>query len=504
MMGRRFPDYFYNWVSAVGAFLATGTFCIIIMLISIDLFVHETTLYLGLLTYMILPGFVVAGLVLIALGAILEKRRRDQGRGASMAPVLNLDLRNPKQRRAVFVFVGGTSVFLMASSLGTYKAYQISESTKFCGTLCHSVMEPEHTAHARSAHARVDCVACHIGPGADWFVKSKLTGAYQVYSTAFKKYARPIETPIKNLRPARETCLQCHWPEKFFGARKHVNPHYLGDEMNTPYPITLLVDVGGVGGSSDSEGHGIHWHMAIQNKIEYMARDRQRQEIAWVRVTKPTGEIDEYTSTDTPLTAEEMQRGERRVLDCIDCHNRPSHNYRPPILEVNQAMSQGDISTRLPYIKREAVKALDQEYPDRVAAQAAIRTQITEFYRENYPAVLRDQKSDVEKAVVSVQAIYAQNFFPEMKVSWRKYPENIGHSRSAGCFRCHGSSLATAEGKTISRDCNSCHQIMAQGNEPRSGMVSTHGLKFTHPVDIGGMETEGNCSACHQGGAELY
>ena len=502
-MGRRFPDYFYNWISAVGAFLATGTFCIIVMLIAIDLFVRETTLYLGLLTYMILPGFVVAGLVMIAVGAFLEKRRRDQGRGASMAPVLNLDLRNPKQRRAVFVFVGGTSIFLMATSLGTYKAYQISESTKFCGTLCHSVMEPEHTAHARSPHARVDCVACHIGPGADWFVKSKMTGAYQVYSTAFKKYARPIETPIKNLRPARDTCLQCHWPEKFFGARKHVNPHYLGDEKNTPYPIALLVDVGGVGGGLGA-GHGIHWHMAIENKIEYMARDKQRQDIVWVRVTKPNGDTVEYASADTPLTAEEKRTGEKRILDCIDCHNRPSHNYRPPVVEVNQAMSRGDISTTLPYIKREAVKVLDQEYADRKEAQAAIKTVLTDFYRANYPDVLRERSADVEQAVASVQAIYSQNFFPEMKVSWRTYPENIGHSLSAGCFRCHGSALTTGEGKTITRDCNSCHQIMSQGDQPRSGTVSIQGLKFQHPVEIGGLETEGNCAACHQGGAELY
>ena len=504
MIGRRFPDYFYNWISAVGAFLATGTFCVIVLLISIDLFVHETTLYLGLLTYMILPGFVVAGLLMIALGAILERRRRAQGRGASMSPELHLDLRIPEQRRAVFVFVAGTSIFLMASSLGTYKAYQISESTKFCGTMCHSVMEPEDTAHNRSAHARVECVACHIGPGADWFVKSKITGAYQVYSTIFHKYARPIETPIKNLRPARETCLQCHWPEKFFGARKHVNPHYLSDEKNTPYPITLLVDVGGVGGNGASAGHGIHWHMAIQNKIEYIARDRQRQEIAWVRVTKPNGETAEYASPDNPLTAEEKQKAERRVLDCIDCHNRPSHNYRPPVVEVNQAMSRGDISADLPFIKRESVKALDQEYPDRKAAQAAIRATLTKYYQDNYPDVYRDRKGDVEKAVASVQAIYAQNFFPEMKVSWRKYPENIGHSRSAGCFRCHGSSLTTAEGKTITRECATCHQIMAQGDEPQSGMVSTQGLKFKHPVDIGGVEADGNCAACHQGGAELY
>ncbi|HMX95767.1 MAG TPA: cytochrome C, partial [Elusimicrobiota bacterium] len=307
--------------------------------------------------------------------------------------------------------------------------------------MCHSVMEPEDTAHNRSAHARVECVACHIGPGADWFVKSKVTGAYQVYSTIFHKYARPIETPIKNLRPARETCLQCHWPEKFFGARKHVNPHYLSDEKNTPYPITLLVDVGGVGGNGASAGHGIHWHMAIQNKIEYIARDRQRQEIAWVRVTKPNGESVEYDSADRPLSPEEKQKSERRVLDCIDCHNRPSHNYRPPVVEVNQAMSRGDISVDLPFIKRESVKALDQEYPDRNAAQAAIRATLTKYYQDNYPDVYRDRKGDVEKAVASVQAIYAQNFFPEMKVSWRKYPENIGHSRSAGCFRCHGSSL---------------------------------------------------------------
>lgn len=502
-MERRFPDYFYNWISAIGAFLATGMFCVILLLIAIDLFVHETTLYLGLLTYMILPGFVVVGLVFIAVGAIVEKRRRDQGRGASLAPVLNLDLRNPKQRRAVFVFVGGTSIFLMASSLGTYKAYQISESTKFCGTLCHSVMEPEHTAHARSAHARVECVACHIGPGADWFVKSKLTGAYQVYSTAFKKYARPIETPIKNLRPARETCLQCHWPEKFFGARKHVNPHYLSDEKNTPYPITLLVDVGGVGGAQGT-GHGIHWHMAIENKIEYMARDRQRQDIAWVRLTKPTGETIEYTSPDNPLTAEESQKGERRVLDCIDCHNRPSHNYRPPVVEVNLAMSRGEIPITLPYIKREAVKALDHDYKDRTEARAAIRAHLMDFYRENYPVVFRDRLSDLEKTVLSVQAIFAKNFFPEMKVSWRKYPENIGHSRSAGCFRCHGSGLTSAEGKTITRDCTACHQIMAQGNEPGPGMISTQGLKYKHPVDIGGIEADGNCAACHQGGAELY
>jgi nitrate/TMAO reductase-like tetraheme cytochrome c subunit len=502
MAERRFPDHFYNWISVGGAFLAVATFVIIALLVLVDAFVHPGTMYLGILTYMILPGFLVLGLVMIALGGFLERRRREQGRGASLPPVLNLDLRDPKHRRAVFVFVTGTAIFLVASSLGTYQAYHISESTKFCGTLCHKVMEPEHTAYLRSAHARVGCVACHIGPGAGWFVKSKMSGAYQVYSTAFNKYSRPIETPIKNLRPARETCLQCHWPEKFFGERKHVNPHYLADEKNTPYPITLLVDVGGTRGPGG--GHGIHWHMMIENKVEYIARDHARQDIAWVRVTGSDGKIHEYKSTENPLTDAERAAAEVRTMDCIDCHNRPSHNYRPPAVEVNRAMAQGLIATDLPFIKREAVMALDQEYGDRRVAQEAIAAGLRKFYAENFPALAKDRAADIEKAVAAVGEIYRNNFFPEMKVTWRKYPENIGHSLSVGCFRCHGTSLATAEGKTITKDCSSCHMIMAQGDEPKSGMVSVKGLTFRHPVDIGGMEADGNCAACHQGGAELY
>lgn len=503
MNERRFPEHFYNWISLAGAALAVGAFSIIVLLILIDFVVQETTLYLGMLTYMILPGFLVAGLAMVLGGALWERRRRARGLSASMEKSFNIDLRNPQTRRAILIGVAVTSVFLVASSLGTYKAYHISESTKFCGTLCHAVMSPEYTAYQRSSHARVACVACHIGPGADWFVKSKLTGAYQVYSTIFHKYARPIETPIKNLRPARDTCLQCHWPEKFFGERKHVNPHFLADEKNTPYPITLLVKIGG-GSAQSNGGSGIHWHMMISNKLEYIARDRARQDIAWVRTTARDGRVTVYEDPDNALKPDEKAKAEIRTMDCIDCHNRPSHNYRPPQKEVNAAMAAGEIPTNLPYIKREAVKALDAEYADSAAARAAIADKIRGFYEKEYPAVWASRRADVETAARAVQSIYAQNFFPEMRVTWRAYPENIGHSLAAGCFRCHGSGLKTSTGETITKNCSTCHTIMAQGTGPGADTVALKGLPFRHPQDIGGMEQEGQCSACHQGGAELY
>ncbi len=503
MSQRRLPEFFYNWISIGGALLAMGSFAIIALLVLIDLFVESTTLYLGLLTYTILPGFLVAGLVLIAVGALLERRREAKGHGASLDPVFSLDLRNARQRTALFIFVGGTAVFLVASALGTYKAYHITESTKFCGTLCHTVMNPEYTAYQRSAHARVACVSCHIGPGAGWFVKSKLSGAYQVYSAAFKKYHRPIETPVRNLRPARETCEQCHWPEKFFGERRHVNPRYLADEKNTPYPLTLLINTGG-GGSLRGPGHGIHWHMAINNKVEYIARDRARQEIAWLRVTNRSGQMTEFNLAENPLTVEERRQAEIRVMDCIDCHNRPSHNYRPPTREVDAALYDGRIPATLPFIKRESVKALDGDYPDTPSAIAAIDQKLRGFYQEKFAKVSKERSAEVEAAVLAVQDIYRHSLFPEMKVTWRQYPENIGHTLSPGCFRCHGSGLTSSDGKTISRNCTSCHVLLGQGKEPGDGLMSVRGLTFKHPTDIGGAEAEGNCTACHQGGAELY
>jgi formate-dependent nitrite reductase cytochrome c552 subunit len=323
-----------------------------------------------------------------------------------------------------------------------------------------------------------------------------------VYAVLANKVPRPIETPIRNLRPARETCQECHWPEKFFGARRVVNAHYLPDENNTADPISLLVNIGG--GSAGERSEGIHWHMIVANKVEYIARDRTRQDIAWVRTTDRAGKATEYNNVDNPLSPEEKAKAEVRVMDCMDCHNRPSHNYRSPNKTVNDALSLGRISASLPFIKREAVKALDQDYPDTPAALASIEKSLTDFYRTNYPDLLKTRPSDVAAAAAEVQRIYSHNFFPEMKVAWKGYPDNIGHEEFPGCFRCHGSSLASSDGKTIAKDCRSCHILLSQGTGKEGAFLSPAGFEFKHPVDVGGAEASGQCALCHKGGAELY
>ncbi|MBI4396842.1 MAG: NapC/NirT family cytochrome c, partial [Elusimicrobia bacterium] len=398
MIRRRLPITFYNWTSTVGAFMAVTSFSIIILLFLIDLMVERTTIYLGLLTYVFLPSILVFGLILIAAGALIERRRLAQGKPSFFPKQISVDLTNPVHRDTMVIVAVVGILFLLGTSIGTYKAYQATESVAFCGTLCHRVMNPEHTAYQTSSHARVACVRCHIGPGADWFVKSKLSGLYQVYATLAHKFPQPIPTPIKDLRPARDTCLECHWPEKFFGSRRNVYPHYLADEKNTPNPISLLIHIGG-GSEKQGPVEGIHWHMAVSNQVEYIARDKERQEIAWVRVTDKKGNVTEYQHAESPLTPEERGKATVRAMDCIDCHNRPSHVYRSPLRAVNEAMATGDISPTLPYVKREAVKALDSDYADTATAAKEIQAKLLAFYQENHPDVAKDRPADLDAAV---------------------------------------------------------------------------------------------------------
>lgn len=503
--GKGLPESAYNWTSIAGAVLALGTFSIIVLLLLIDAYVEATTAYLGLLTFVVLPVFVVLGLLLIAVGMVVERRRLQRGEHGHFQPDIHVDLRKPAHRNALLIFTVGTTVFLVSSAVGAYHAYQETESVEFCGTLCHAVMHPEYTAYQQSPHARVACAECHIGAGADWFVKSKLSGAYQVYAALAENYPRPIPTPIQNLRPARETCEHCHWPKQFFGARKDVNPHFLGDEENTPYPVTLLLNVGGGGGEhGEGDGEGIHWHVAQANRVEYAAPDDDRMEISWVRLTDGAGQVKEWTLGGEAVDAASLAETGSRTMDCIDCHNRPSHIYRSPMRAVNQALARGAIDRRLPYIKREAVLALDQVYDDTPAALAAIETHVRGFYEEEFPEVVESQAVLLDSAIAGIRRVYTNNIFPEMKVTWRAYPDHIGHSEFLGCFRCHGSDLQTEAGETISKDCSLCHVILSQGSGPMADSISPAGLPFVHPVDIDGDEFYINCTDCHEGGAEFY
>jgi hypothetical protein len=327
-------------------------------------------------------------------------------------------------------------VFMLSSGFGSYQAFQYTESVVFCGKLCHEVMQPEYTAYQSSPHARVKCAECHIGEGAGWFVKSKLAGAYQVYAVLANVYPRPIPTPIKNLRPAQETCEHCHWPQYFFSEKKRQKTYFKKDEKNTPWTISLLMKIGG--GSPDmGPTAGIHWHMNIMQDITYISKDPARQQIPWIRTVDKKGNVTEYFSTDMPIKPEEIDSKEKHKMDCIDCHNRPSHVYNAPTQSLDQALALKQIDPTLPNVKSISVEALSYKYSTKQKAIDSIRTTIENYYGTNYKDIAISRTDVIKNAVLEVQKIYTRNFFPEMNVSWKNYPENIGHMTNIGCFRCH-------------------------------------------------------------------
>ena len=489
---RRYSDSFYNFTSIAGAILAGVVLCIIVLLILLDVFSPSKTPYFGILTYIILPVFLVLGLLIIPIGALRERRRRLRGLGAQQLP--KVDLNNPQHMRSVIFFVTTTSVLALFTSLGTYRAFEFTESITFCGQLCHKVMKPEFVAYQNSPHARVACVDCHVGHGAEWYVRSKLSGAYQVYSVLFNKYERPIPTPIDNLRPARETCEQCHWPQKFYGKKQITRTHFMEDEENTRWDYNLLLRIGGGSGSDQTRESNIHWH--INNKVEFITTDARHQEIPWVRSIDENGTVREFKSED----AEELNIADHtmQTMDCIDCHNRPAHIYQYPQFTINKAMVDGKISTDLPEIKAKAMEILEACEEDSITETATqrIKDELISFYESDYPEVFESQKAQIDAAVAGLQEIFQKNYFPEMRANWREYPNNIGHISAPGCYRCHDGQHETEDGQVIPNDCNICHLIVAQGNGEFS-QTSLAGLTFKHPEDIDEEWKEEGCFECH-------
>ena len=493
-MKRIFPSSFYNPVTLVGAAIAAVSLGLIAFLMVIESFAENPKPYMGIVAFVLLPAVMIIGLGILVVGILRERRRAHSGKPETHLPVI--DLNNPKHRTAFVFFSFGTIFLLILSAFGSFKAYEHTDSDQFCGETCHKVMESEYTAYQYSPHARVGCVKCHIGPGAGWFVRSKLSGAYQVYATLFNKYPTPIPTPIENLRPAQETCEQCHWPKHFFSEKELVNTYFTSDEKNTKWSLNLLIKVGG-GNIEAGPTSGIHWHMNIANEVTYAAADTQRQVIPWVQIKTAEGKVVTYKSTDSPLSDEDLKKIKKRRMDCIDCHNRPTHIYHPPARSIDHVMSLGWIDPELPNVKSVAVKALERPYTTKPAALDSIKREIGEFYRLNYPDVAAKKSVQIDRAIAEVQKIYSRNYFPEMRVSWKKFNDNIGHMYYPGCFRCHDGKHVSEEGKVLSRDCNVCHTILAQQTEKDNLRVSLQGVEYKHPVDIGDAWKEMNCSDCH-------
>ena len=486
-----------NPISLIGIALASVALANIVFLVVIDVLSSEPSPYIGILAYMVGPAFLVLGLILVPIGIVLERRRRLRSVGAPQH-FPQLDLNNPAQRSTAAFVLSFVVAFTLISAVGSYKAYEFTDSVQFCGQLCHSVMRPEFTAYEASPHARVACVECHVGSGASWYVKSKLSGMRQVYYTAMGTFPRPIPTPVRNLRPAQQTCEQCHWPKKFWGAQLKTFTHYGDDERNTPRVIRLLIKTGGGDPSLGQAGEGIHWHMNIANKITYVATDEQRQVIPWVRIEDQYGHVTEFVTKDNPPTQAQIEKASKRRMDCIDCHNRPTHIYVPPDLSVDRSITGHAIDASLPFIKQQGVQVLTADYKTSDEAQAKIAEGINKFYQQKYPQIASSKAESLKAAVAELQRIYRTTMFPDMKVNWKTHPNNIGHLYSQGCFRCHDGNHVSPDGKVISKDCNACHTVLEQ-QESGTQIAALPAQSFKHPVDIGDL-SQVTCSDCHNGG----
>jgi nitrate/TMAO reductase-like tetraheme cytochrome c subunit/uncharacterized membrane protein len=481
--GKR-PSLFRNWISLVGIVLGIGALFSFLLLFALDAISKFSNPYVSILTYMGVPAFLIGGIFLAFVGAWREHRRRAHGSGPTS---LQIDLNRPRDRRNLIAFVTGSVVFLLLSAVGSYNAFNFTESVTFCGETCHTVMKPEKVTHDHGPHARVACVECHVGKGVSWFVKSKISGSYQLYSVAFKKYPTPIATPIKNLRPSRDTCEECHWPQQFVGNLDRTFNYFQSDASNSPYSIRLLLKIGGSDPARGPVG-GIHWHNLPGNNVEYVATDNARQKIPWVRVTDAHGKV---TIFKIKNFTNDVAKMEIRKMDCMDCHNRPSHRYLSPEKAVNQAMALKKIDPAIPWIKTNAMYVLTRTYNTDAEASNGIAVALAARYPDD---------ARVQEATPVVQQIYADNFFPEMKANWSSYPDNVGHMIWPGCFRCHDEQHKTEDRKlTIkANDCNTCHTILAQGAGAELDRLAPAGQKFIHPA--GDLDTNPTCNECHNGG----
>jgi len=418
--------------------------------------------YVGILLFLLLPGVFLLGLILIPIGIFVRRSKlRAAGELPSIYPAI--DLKTSMVRNGLLFVAVATILNIMIFGFASYQGVSYMDTTTFCGQTCHTVMAPEFSAYQNSPHSRVECVECHIGPGAGWFVRSKLSGLRQVFAVTFKTYSRPIPSPVKYLRPARETCEQCHWPQRFTGDKFLVKTNYKEDEKNTPLTTALLLKVGGRTWQGSVGIHGRH--LDAGSRIHYISIDEQRQVIPVVYYTDDKGKTIEFVSTDIKATKEQLEKGEKRAMDCIDCHNRPTHEFELPENAVDLQMWRGLISPDLPYIRKKAVELLKADYPDRDTAKSKIVEGVTGYYRTTYPEIYNTKRALVEQAADAVAAIYLRNIFPDMKVTWGVHPNNLGHNDAPGCFRCHDGSHTSADGQTITNDCTACHNLLAVQEE---------------------------------------
>jgi hypothetical protein len=496
----------YNWMSGIGTALIAVGFTAALFLLLLDLFAGPASGYSGLA---LLPpaSLVGLGLLLLLAGWLRERRRQAHGRRSSFYDTWVVDPWGIVRGRGMWfvpLVVAAGTFALFGAGAGTVGLVEVSESNVFCTQACHTVMGPEGMAYADTAHSRVACVECHVSAGPEGFLSAKLGGLRQLYALATGTVSHPIPTPIHAGNINRKRCESCHRPERDVGYLGRAHAYFLSGADVERQRMLMMVKVGR-GPNGLLPGEGVHYHMQIAQKVEFIARDPQRQEIAWVRVTDAKGKTREYALESNPLSDEERASLPVRTMECIDCHSRPAHRFPSATTSVNRALEGGLLPRDLPSIKEVAVQALDGGYATTPEALEGIDRHLREYYQEEHPEVLEEHPEAVDASVETLRKIYQRTIFPEMKADWRAHPDNLGHLNSPGCFRCHNEGMRNSEGESIVSDCTTCHSVVAQ-KSPSTATTDDFekGQQFLHPEDGSAFEEFTLCSDCHTGGKELY
>jgi len=434
--------------------------------------------YLGIIFFLLLPALFIAGLLLIPIGVFLRHRKLQK---AGQIPVEfpKVDLNDRMFRHGLDIVLVATIVNLLVVAIATYRGAAYMDSPQFCGQSCH-VMHPEYTAYKISPHSHVACVDCHIGSGAEAYFSAKVNGTKQLVEITLHplahfapkyipNYPTPIPSPVQSLRPARQICEGCHTPARYVGEKLLVKSSFANDEKNTETQTVLVLHLGGMDSLSQLSGiHGVHL-----GHIEYIATDPTHATIHWVQRRNSDGSETVFTSLPA---GRGIPAGERRLMDCIDCHNRAAHPFMTAEDALNRAMDEGGISPDLPWVHKQGLELLKANYSSEAQASIQIPLQFAAFYRSQHPEVLPAKAALVKSAADELVTLYSQNVFPFMKVTWGTHPNNIGHMGYPGCFRCHDGSHTATNGKTIPQDCSVCHNLLAV-DEAKPKVLSDLGIQ---------------------------
>ena len=475
------PALFFgnNPISLAGGAITTGSGVTMMSYWLAQLTGHlSNNPYLGIIFFLILPALFILGLALIPVG-ILVRRRKLQKAGQIPAEFPRIDLNDRIFRHGLDIVLVATVVNFLVVATASYHGASYMDSAQFCGASCH-VMLPEYTAYQIGSHSHVTCVECHIGTGAEAYFSAKVNGTKQLVEVAFHPlaplapkivpdYPTPIPSPVTSLRPARYTCEACHSPRRFDGDKLLVKSSFADDEQNSETQTVLILHLGGVDSLSHYTGiHGVHL-----GHIEYITTDSTRTAIPWVQRTNADGTQTTYAAS--ALNGAEP-KGEQRVMDCIDCHNRAAHAFVTADEAINQAMATGAISSSLPFVHKEGLALLKATYSSQKEASVKIPQELEAFYRAQSPDVLTQKAALVKQASKELVLLYDQNVFPFMKVTWGTHPNHIGHMSYPGCFRCHDGDHVAKDGTSITQDCSACHNLLAV-EEAKPKVLSTLGIQ---------------------------